>query len=343
MLRKYFKRINTHRDTDRNEANEEDAGAPLLPPTRGGNQPDATIAAATSESETRRGEAIPFPDVPNDVTRAAGAPGAEASWRREVIAPAMVAAARVSARLVSASGPVVDNVGSRSSRRGTFSGGLPRRGVLPGDQGAATAAAAREQRSSGSRRSRSGPGGGGAREGEPQGRDRDFEEGNGEENHPLAVQGAAGGASLNEVDEGLSNQDSSSSDSEGDSSSNCKQAVVTCFVVIALSLETFHSGCISLSCRECGSGRLELTHSCTPIVSLCSFVLEAVVVTHPPEEIRRALASSRNTIALLLLLLLHYVATHIMGIACVVLGSAAIKFLDQRLRSHADAQVRAAS
>lgn len=84
---------------------------------------------------------------------------------------------------------------------------------------------------------------------------------------------------------------------------------------------------------------LELTHSCTPVVSLCWFVLEAVVVTHPPEEIRRALASSHNTITLLLLLLLHYVVTHIMGIAFVVFGSVAIKFLDQRLHSHADAQV----
>eukprot|EP00752_Nemacystus_decipiens_P002131 g2032.t1 len=64
-----------------------------------------------------------------------------------------------------------------------------------------------------------------------------------------------------------------------------------------------------------------------------------MVVTNPPEEVRRALASSHNTIALLLLLLLHFLVTHIMGLACVVLGSATIVGLDRRLRSHADAQV----
>jgi len=121
---------------------------------------------------------------------------------------------------VSASGPVLDNVGSRSSRRGTYRGDLPRRGILPDIQGAAAAAAAREQRSSGSRRSLSGPGGGGAREAEPQG--RDLEEGKGEEDHPLAVHGAVVDASLVEADNrGLSSQ--GSSDSEGDSSSNRKQ------------------------------------------------------------------------------------------------------------------------
>lgn len=65
-----------------------------------------------------------------------------------------------------------------------------------------------------------------------------------------------------------------------------------------------------------------------------------MVVANPPEEVRQALASSQNTIALLLLLLLHFVVTHIMGLACLVLASAAIVVLDRRLRSHADAQVR---
>lgn len=65
-----------------------------------------------------------------------------------------------------------------------------------------------------------------------------------------------------------------------------------------------------------------------------------MAVTNPPEEVMRALAGSHNTIALLLLLLLHFVVTHIMSLACVVLGSAAIIGLDRRLRSHADAQVR---
>lgn len=77
----------------------------------------------------------------------------------------------------------------------------------------------------------------------------------------------------------------------------------------------------------------------TPLVRPC-FGFAAMVVTNPPEEVRRALATSHNTFALLLLLLLHYVVTHIMGLACVVLGSAAIIGLDRRLRSHADAQVR---
>lgn len=70
------------------------------------------------------------------------------------------------------------------------------------------------------------------------------------------------------------------------------------------------------------------------------FWFAAMVVTNPPEEVRHALASSHDTIALLLLLLLHFVVTHILGLACVVLGSATIVGLDRRLRSHADAQVR---
>lgn len=70
------------------------------------------------------------------------------------------------------------------------------------------------------------------------------------------------------------------------------------------------------------------------------FGFAAMVVANPPEEVRRALASSHNTIALLLLLLLHFVVTHIMGLACVILGTAAIVGLDRRLRSNADAQVR---
>eukprot|EP00904_Undaria_pinnatifida_P000711 jgi/Undpi1/10640/HiC_scaffold_29.g13090.m1 len=58
-----------------------------------------------------------------------------------------------------------------------------------------------------------------------------------------------------------------------------------------------------------------------------------------PPEVMRALASSHNTIALLLLLLLHFVATHIVGIMAMFLGTTAIIGLDQRLRSHADLQV----
>lgn len=54
----------------------------------------------------------------------------------------------------------------------------------------------------------------------------------------------------------------------------------------------------------------------------------------------RALASSHNTIALLLLLLMHFVATHIVGIMAMFLGTTAIIGLDQRLRSHADLQAR---
>ena len=79
--------------------------------------------------------------------------------------------------------------------------------------------------------------------------------------------------------------------------------------------------------------------SLTPLLFDLVFWFAAMVVTNPPEEVRRALASSHNTIALLLLLLLHFMVTHIMGLACVVLGSVAIVGLDRRLRSHADAQV----
>eukprot|EP00903_Cladosiphon_okamuranus_P012980 g12114.t1 len=237
---------------------------------------------------------VVFPLLPNPNPSATGGAGGaapsdtqRASWRREV-APAMVAAARVSARLVSSSGPVAAPHARRGLRRGRSGGGWPRRDVMPGGSRAAAAAAgaaaaARDQRRSG-RGGRNEPGG-------------DLEEGKGEEDHSLAAHGSAdlsfsdgvpgAAASMVDADDSGAVESSSqgSSDSEGDSSAN------------------------------------------------------PMVVTSPPEEVRRALASSHNTIALLLLLLLHFVVTHIMGIAWVVLGNAAIVGLDRRLRSHADAQV----
>lgn len=81
-------------------------------------------------------------------------------------------------------------------------------------------------------------------EGEPQGGDRDIEEGNGEEDHPLAVQGAAGGTSFVEADDrGFSSQ--GSSDSDGDSSPNRKQAIVAVSRSrLVMYRETFQSGCL---------------------------------------------------------------------------------------------------
>ena len=69
-------------------------------------------------------------------------------------------------------------------------------------------------------------------------------------------------------------------------------------------------------------------------------IIAAASVEAAPPEVLRALAGSHNTIALLLLLLLHFVATHIVGIMAMFVGTTAIVGLDQRLRSHADLQAR---
>lgn len=177
------------RGPDGDASNERDAVVPLLP------HPAATGGSgAAAQSDTQR-----------------------TAWRREV-APAMVAAARVSARLVSASGPVAAPHARRGLRRGLSGGGLPRRDVMPGGSGAAAAAAARDQlRSGGSTRNE--PGG-------------DFEEGKGEEDHSSAAHGSAGlsfgdgvpgaAASVMEADDSGAVESSSqgSSDSEGDASAN---------------------------------------------------------------------------------------------------------------------------
>lgn len=125
----------------------------------------------------------------------------------------MVAAARVSARLVSSSGPVAARRARRGLRRGLSGGGFPRRDVLLGGSGDV----ASEQLPS-VRRIRNEPGG-------------DLEEGKGEEDHPLAghrssglmfgdgVPGAA--TSVMETDDsGVDSSSQGSSDSEGGSSAN---------------------------------------------------------------------------------------------------------------------------
>lgn len=133
--------LSSHRDRNGDEADEMDSVALLRHPTATGgaerpvNLVDVSGAAARS-------------DAPN-------ASGARASWRREVVAPAMVAAARVSARLVSSSGPVAAPHARRGLRRGRNGSGLPRRDVLPGGS---AAAAGREQRGSVGR-NRNEPGG----------------------------------------------------------------------------------------------------------------------------------------------------------------------------------------
>lgn len=204
-----------HRDADGDEADERDADAPLLPhpaATGGAEQPDSHAAVA--------GAAVA---AQSDASSATSATSARASWRREVVAPALVAAARVSARLVSSSGPVAAQHARRGLRRGPSGSSLARRDVLPGGSGAAAVtvatAAAREPRRS-ARRGRSEPGG-------------DLEEGKGEEDHALAVYGSPGlgfgegvagaAASVMEADDssdGESGSQVSSDSSEGDSSAN---------------------------------------------------------------------------------------------------------------------------
>lgn len=132
------------------------------------------------------------------------------AWRREVVA-----------RLVSSSGPVAAQHARRGPRRGRSGSGLPRGDILPAASAAAAAAEAREQRRS-VRRTRN----------EPEG---DIEEGNGEEDHPLATHGLPGlsfdlsfgdggegaAASVMEADgSGVETSSQGASESEGDSSAN---------------------------------------------------------------------------------------------------------------------------
>lgn len=196
-----------HRDPEGDEADERDAFAPLLP-----------HPAAPSGAERLDGRAAVAGAAAAAPSDAPSATGARASWRREAVAPAMVAAARVSARLVSSSGPVAAQHARRGLRRGLSGSGSPPRDVSPGGSSAAAAAAAtREQRRS-VRRSRNEPGG-------------DLEEGRAEEDHPLAVHRSPGlsfrgegpgvAASVMEADDsGGESSSQGSLESEGDSSAN---------------------------------------------------------------------------------------------------------------------------
>ncbi|CAM9611054.1 unnamed protein product [Pylaiella littoralis] len=285
------------------------------------------------------------------VTSSADAAGA--CSRREGVAPAMFAAAPVSARTVSASEPVVTqhglpratammtgNVGSsnarsrvltsgevgharRGSRRGfTSSSDGPRRGVLPSFQeavaaAAAAAAAAGETSPTAPARAQ----GSSTRRSDENEDSEDQREQNFREMERGGMERARG---LDQGERG----DHHPSAVQG--SSGLRFALAGGAGEDRAStgsvMEPNYSDGESSSPGSSGSGSGGDASS------------DPVVAGSPPEEIRRVLASSHNTIALLLLLLLHYMVTHILGIAAFVVGTVVLVALDRRLRSHADAQ-----
>lgn len=236
------------RGADADDVEEQDAAVPLLPQpatTGGGNRPRTAVlaaaAAAAARRETASRTAAPFADAPGeceqqqlstllqtngtrvgasysaDASSSADAAGAYSS--REGVAPVMVAAARVSARMVSAPGPVVTQHGlpqattmmtgsvgsggggssSSNSRNNVPTSGFnsssdgPRRDDLPNFQEAAARAQGSNGRNSKNEDDED------QREGDLQERGGVIERGRslvegeqGDDHHPLAVQGSSG-------------------------------------------------------------------------------------------------------------------------------------------------------